>query len=94
MPWSFLTVLVAACSIFGRQQRQQRHRNHFALRQYPTTAKESAQISLFGGGSDQDIPEPKLPQVEEFGLIEKLNREKEVTGIYLSGHPCNAISAK
>lgn len=49
--------------------------------------KESAQISLFGGGSDQDIPEPKLPQVEEFGLIEKLNREKEVTGIYLSGHP-------
>jgi DNA polymerase-3 subunit alpha len=34
------------------------------------------------------MPLPKIPQgIEEWGLMEKLKREKEVTGIYLSGHP-------
>jgi DNA polymerase-3 subunit alpha len=33
------------------------------------------------------IPEPKIPQSEEWGLITKLNKEKDVTGIFISGHP-------
>ena len=48
----------------------------------------SAANSLFGAIAEEiAIPEPKVPECEEWGLIEKLNREKEVVGIYLSGHP-------
>lgn len=43
--------------------------------------------SLFGDSEDTMIPEPKIPQGASWPLIEKLNREKEVTGIYVSGHP-------
>ncbi len=43
--------------------------------------------SLFGDSEDVMIPEPKLPSVPHWSLIEKLTREKEVTGIYISGHP-------
>ena len=48
----------------------------------------SAATSLFGGMTEEiSIPEPTPPKVEEWGLIEKLNKEKEVVGIFLSGHP-------
>ncbi len=43
--------------------------------------------SLFGDSDDILIPEPKIPEAEAWSLIEKLTREKEVTGIYISGHP-------
>lgn len=49
--------------------------------------KTSAAMSLFGGTSDAEIPEPALPPCAEWGLIEKLKYEKEVIGIYLTGHP-------
>lgn len=48
----------------------------------------SIQNSLFGGGNGEvDLPEPNLIMAEEWPLFEKLNREKELVGIYLSGHP-------
>jgi DNA polymerase-3 subunit alpha len=44
--------------------------------------------SLFGDLSDSvSIPEPKVPKAEDWGLIFKLQKEREVVGIYLSGHP-------
>ena len=43
--------------------------------------------SLFGDSEDILSPEPKIPQAREWSLIEKLTKEKEVTGIYISGHP-------
>jgi DNA polymerase-3 subunit alpha len=43
--------------------------------------------SLFGASEDVMIPEPKVPVGEEWPLIEKLEKEKEVAGIYISGHP-------
>ncbi len=49
--------------------------------------KADAVNSLFGASEDVMIPEPKVPVAEEWNLIEKLGREKEVTGIYISGHP-------
>lgn len=49
--------------------------------------ENSAQASLFGGESEVEIPEPEIPQCEEWGRMEKLSKEKEVVGIYLSGHP-------
>ncbi len=43
--------------------------------------------SLFGDSDEILIPEPSVPQAREWSLIEKLTKEKEVTGIYISGHP-------
>ncbi|HLU50907.1 MAG TPA: DNA polymerase III subunit alpha, partial [Flavobacteriaceae bacterium] len=47
----------------------------------------SSQISLFGETSEVQIPEPELPLCEEWGTMKKLKLEKEVVGIYISGHP-------
>ncbi len=49
--------------------------------------QSSNQNSLFGGTSDAHIPEPSLPECEDWPLLEKLKYEKEVIGIYLTGHP-------
>lgn len=47
------------------------------------------QASLFGESSGVQLSEPELPKVEEWSLMEKLQREKELVGIYISGHPLN-----
>ncbi|MGS2763475.1 DNA polymerase III subunit alpha [Sinomicrobium sp. M5D2P9] len=49
--------------------------------------ENSSQVSLFGEASEVQIPEPVVPPCEEWGTMEKLRREKEVVGIYISGHP-------
>lgn len=50
-------------------------------------SKNSSQVSLFGESSEVQIPEPIVPPSEEWGAMEKLAKEKEVVGIYISGHP-------
>ncbi len=47
----------------------------------------SAQASLFGGSTGTQMPAPKVDAVEPFSEIEKLHFEKEVVGVYISGHP-------
>ncbi len=54
--------------------------------------ENSSQVSLFGESSEVQIPEPVVPPCEEWGTMEKLAREKEVVGIYLSGHPLDDFS--
>ena len=49
--------------------------------------QSSSQSSLFGGSVASYIPEPPMPEAEEWPLIEKLKYEKDVIGIYLTGHP-------
>lgn len=49
--------------------------------------ENSSQVSLFGDASDVQIPEPQVPPCEEWGTMKKLKLEKEVIGIYISGHP-------
>lgn len=49
--------------------------------------KAQAVNSLFGDSDEILIPEPNMPDCSPWPLIEKLNREKEVTGIFISGHP-------
>ncbi|MFN4084090.1 MAG: DNA polymerase III subunit alpha [Bacteroidia bacterium] len=51
------------------------------------TNMQANSLSLFGGSSNQKIPEPPLPKTEPWNLLQKLKLEKEVIGIYLSGHP-------
>jgi DNA polymerase-3 subunit alpha len=46
------------------------------------------QNSLFGGDTGSaDVSEPTINGSEEWSLLEKLKKEKEVTGVYISGHP-------
>ena len=50
--------------------------------------KEAGQESLFGG-ADADVqrPDPDLPNVPEWDERERLTREKEALGFFISGHP-------
>ena len=56
--------------------------------------KAEASISLFGDSTEVMIPEPSYPETTPWSLIEQLNREKEVTGIYISGHPLDIYRAE
>lgn len=49
----------------------------------------SGQFDLFGGGMESSAPPARIPipQVEEFSAREKMQMEKETTGLYLTGHP-------
>jgi len=53
-------------------------------------SKNSAQASLFGDLAEEiEIIKPHLPNCQPWNSIQKLNREKEVVGIYISSHPLN-----
>ncbi len=50
------------------------------------------QLSLFGGAgaaeqTDSLVSYPELPDVPEWSVMEKLKKEKELLGFYISGHP-------
>ncbi|MBR1881249.1 MAG: DNA polymerase III subunit alpha [Prevotella sp.] len=50
--------------------------------------KQQAQNSLFGAFDELEIQTPTLPKSEErWSDIERLNKERELVGIYLSAHP-------
>jgi DNA polymerase-3 subunit alpha len=49
--------------------------------------ENSSQVSLFGDASDVQIAEPVVPPCEDWSTMEKLAKEKDVVGIYISGHP-------
>ena len=48
--------------------------------------KANAGLSLFGS-DDVTVVHPPLPKTERWAAIEKLNKERELVGIYLSAHP-------
>ena len=50
-------------------------------------SKSQMQNSLFGFDDAVDIVRPQPLVVEKWPAIEKLNRERELVGIYLSAHP-------
>ena len=49
--------------------------------------KDSSQVSLFGGGDAEVVAEPQAPRADFWPTLTKLSKEKEVVGIYISGHP-------
>ena len=52
------------------------------------TEKAQAQNSLFGGFDDIEIATPAVPKSDiRWSDIERLNKERELVGIYLSAHP-------
>ncbi|MDO5446203.1 MAG: DNA polymerase III subunit alpha [Prevotellaceae bacterium] len=55
-------------------------------------AKNEEQNSLFGGFDAIEIATPVVPDAPEWNAIERLNKEKELIGIYLSAHPLDEFS--
>lgn len=51
------------------------------------------QMGFFDTADPGSVGEPKPQQAEDFSTGDKLAMEKEVTGMYLSGHPMAAYSA-
>lgn len=51
------------------------------------SAGSSSAGSLFGDEDMPDVEPPKIPPCDPWPLILKLNNERDVTGIYISGHP-------
>jgi len=47
----------------------------------------STQQSLFGEMGTVDIPDPRIPFCEPWSNLEKLKREKNVAGFFITGHP-------
>jgi len=67
----------------------------FASAQAVQKEKDSAQDSLFdmlggsGSGVMQMVQSPVLPKIEKWSEGERLAREKEILGFFISGHPLN-----
>ena len=49
--------------------------------------KNSAQVSLFENSDEIQLQEPQVPACDPWPTLEELKLEKEVVGIYISGHP-------
>ncbi|MCD8178813.1 MAG: DNA polymerase III subunit alpha [Tannerellaceae bacterium] len=49
--------------------------------------KTTAANSLFGDDSFASISKPEIPVCQRWSDLERLNKEKELVGIYLSAHP-------
>ncbi len=58
---------------------------------YQTDASMSKN-SLFGDMADVEILKPEIPYVPEWSPLEKLNRERELIGMYLSAHPLDEFA--
>jgi DNA polymerase-3 subunit alpha len=58
-----------------------RHSNLIAQRE------NTSQMDLFDESSEVTIPDPGLPNCPMWSKLEMLRQEKEVTGMYISGHP-------
>jgi len=52
----------------------------------------SGQVSLFGGAEAGQGPEPTLPAAPDWPTAEKLQKEFEAIGFYLSSHPLDAYA--
>ena len=52
--------------------------------------KANAANTLFGADEFVAIAKPEIPSCERWSDLERLNKEKELVGIYLSAHPLDA----
>lgn len=64
-----------------------------AIAQAAQSERDSAQVSLFGGGSEAiALERPPLPSFEPWEPSRRLDEELAAIGFYLSGHPLDAFS--
>ena len=58
-----------------------RYGNNYQLEQ------QEMRNSLFGGDNAVEIATPPIPKGEAWSAVERLNKERDLVGIYLSAHP-------
>ena len=66
-----------------------------SLFRYGTVYQAEKQMnvnSLFGGMDDVELAKPQPPHAEEWSNIERLNKERELVGFYISAHPLDEFS--
>ena len=56
--------------------------------------RAAGQNSLFGGTSESTALRPKLPETAEWSRARKLKEERELMGLYMSGHPLDQYRAE
>ena len=56
------------------------------------TDKAMAVNSLFGGENIIEVATPDIPQAERWSDLDRLNKERELVGIYLSAHPLDEFA--
>ena len=61
---------------------------------HETSKQNENQVSLFGGTASIKAPEFKLQSAKEATQAEKLLWEKELLGLYVSGHPLDRLREK
>lgn len=54
--------------------------------------KEQAATSLFGGDAAVEIAHPEIPFAAKWSDLERLGKERDLIGIYLSAHPLDEFS--
>ena len=57
-------------------------------------SKKKGQMSLFDDLAPEEDSEPEMPKIPDFDSHTRLNYEREVTGLYISGHPYDKYQAK
>ena len=63
------------------------------LIRFSTLYRQSQNTPVLFSGHDT-IQNPVIPNVEDWQVLEKLRNEKQVLGMYVSGHPLNKYSEK
>ncbi len=89
-------ILSGACDCFGKHRSQYYAVYEDAMNRIAGMEKQKngAQISLFGSVIEEPELEIEYPDISEFDYSDKLSREKQVLGVYVSGHPFeNYLSA-
>ena len=66
---------------------------HIAAAQALNNASKE-QLSLFGEAEAEVISEPEVPEIADYDDHTRLDYEKEVTGLYISGHPFDMYENK
>ncbi len=56
--------------------------------------KNTPQQNLFGEMNQETIAKPPPPDIDEWHLLDKINREKELIGIYLTAHPLDRFKTE
>ena len=83
--------LIAAGALDGleghRAQKMEALESAFKAAGKAQEAREKGQISLFDGGGSSELVAQDLPEVEEWSEREKLAKERDLLGFYISSHP-------
>jgi DNA polymerase-3 subunit alpha len=83
--------LIAAGALDGleghRAQKMEALESAFKAASKAQEAREKGQISLFDGGGSSELERWDLPEVAEWSEREKLAKERDLLGFYISSHP-------